>query len=263
MSIGSNGPRPDVGYDLRRGAGGYAQILSTFGALAIPSIIVVFTLRGDHPLTADQELKIVGYLCLTIIGSVGSAFGFAALAAERERTPNLAPAIMAVSFPATVTFVTLFSAVAVLVEHYLHTSGPVFVGLVAVSGILGIYLTAATLVDSVFFVRNPALQRNQQWPHDVDHAARHFWRLSGTGIVVVVLAVILRLQDWYLLNSATAFSVYLPVVAVAVIVAVGFGVSRAQHDKNGQSDGTGPVEAYLLCGAAMVFTACTILTNPA
>lgn len=53
---------------------------------------------------------------------------------------------MAASFCATVTFATLFRAVQILVEHYLPDSGRAFVLLVAVAGVLGVYLARRDLM---------------------------------------------------------------------------------------------------------------------
>lgn len=41
-------PKPEGKYDIRRGAAGYSPVIGTFGALAVPAIILVFPLGHTH-----------------------------------------------------------------------------------------------------------------------------------------------------------------------------------------------------------------------
>lgn len=72
--------RPEDYYEIKQGVAGYAPIIGTIGALAVPAIIVLFTARvppGHRVLvTLAASLLIVGML-----GSLTSAFVMAAIGA--------------------------------------------------------------------------------------------------------------------------------------------------------------------------------------
>lgn len=81
-----SGSRPPVivqgRYDLRQGAGGYAPIVGALGALAVPGIVVLFTVPAHHSHNAAQLITLAaGFLIISVIASLIGSVSLAGIAA--------------------------------------------------------------------------------------------------------------------------------------------------------------------------------------
>src|SRR6202040_642395 len=99
---------PEGRYDIRQGAAGYAQIIGTFGALAVPALFVLFAVpQASSSQRAPLVALAAGLLIVAILASTGGAIGLAAIGAEQELTGNLVPAVMFLGVAASVSLVTV------------------------------------------------------------------------------------------------------------------------------------------------------------
>jgi hypothetical protein len=141
--------RAKPGYDLRRGVTGYAPIVGTFGALAVPAIVLLF--QGPVPAMHHKVAFVTlaaGLLIVGLIGSLIGAIGLAAIGAEREPTANIPPAIMFIAVPVVVSVVAILGAFAVLSAIYLPESSTLFALIAGAGGVSGVFFTSFAIGDS-------------------------------------------------------------------------------------------------------------------
>ena len=235
-------------YDLRQGAAAYAPIVGTFGALAVPAIILLFTV--PRPATAYNVSLITltaGLLIVSTIASLIGAVSFAAIGAETELTGNIPAAVMFIAVSVVISFVNVMAAFEVLIEIYFPQSGGLFKVIVAVGGIIGVNLLSFAIGDSwhtgpvnpterTFWLCSQWIQSKQQAQKTAD--------IGGlVGAVPIAMAAIFRLF---------IFSVSPTPVSIDCLVGSGLGLAvlgtlqgnrRTSHPADGIETGLRPWEA--------------------
>lgn len=142
---------PEGMYDARQGAAAYAPIIGVFGSLAVPAIVVVFTINPRIVATQAAAIGLtVGLLVVGLVGSLLAAMGLAAIGAERHPTANLTAAIMLIAIPTTVSIAGILAAFQVLVSVYIPHSASLFAYIVAAGGGFGVLFNAFAVADSLY-----------------------------------------------------------------------------------------------------------------
>lgn len=243
---------PEGQYDLRAGAAGYAPIVGTIGALAVPAIVVVFTIPTT---TAQQDSRVLGFATgLLIVGMIGSlfgAFGLAAIGAERDPTANLVPAIMYISVPVAVSVVAIVGAFEVLATIYTPQSATLIAFMVGAIGLLGVLFCSFAIGDMMGSGPSDrsAFQRwvCTQWIKDRRMAYAWAERVALISAVPAAAGIGLRFAD---------VTVYASTLSINVIVGVGVGLTfvgtaqsmlRTSHVLDGPQRGLRPWEAFSTC----------------
>src|SRR5882757_6325916 len=134
-------------YDIRKGAAAYAPIVGAFGALAIPTVTVLFT--ASKPPHADKLVVLAcGLLVIATIGSLAGSIGLAAIGAERDQTANLPAAVMYTAVPVVISLLAVLASFEVLAAVYLPHEKELFAVTTGVGGLLGTFFTSFAVGDS-------------------------------------------------------------------------------------------------------------------
>ena len=253
------------GYDVRVGAGGFAPIIGTFGALSIPAIFLLFGNSLASTLSAPLITMAIGSLIISILGTMFGAIGLAAIAAEREPTANLAAGAMSLSVATTIGFVGLFSGIEIIAKHFIPESDWLFLLLVAMAGIVGSLLTAAAITDSVGL--GPAAEsrfwKRPKWVVSYDSGRRQFTIAATIPAAIVVGAFALRrLTGLTIALSVNGVSWIIAGSAALVLMALVYAVIRTIHHDGGMQTGLRPVEAYVMTVLAGTYTAFMMFALP-
>lgn len=134
-------------YDVRKGAAAYAPIVGAFGALAVPTVTVLFT--QPQPEGSGKLITLAcGLLVVAMIGSLTGSIGLAAIGAERDQTANLPPAVMFTAVPVVISLLSVLASFEVLSAVYLPEEKGLFAVTTAVGGLAGCYFTSFAVADS-------------------------------------------------------------------------------------------------------------------
>lgn len=159
---------PDEGfYDPRRGATGYSPVVATFGALAVPALVVLFTNLNDIP--ADRLVLSSGLPVVGIIGSLIGAFGLAAVGTERDGTANLGAVIMFIGVPVAVSMFSVLGAFEVLADVFVPNATKAFLFMEGLGVVFGVYLIAVAVGDA------PTLHPRTLTPDEFDQWRAKQW----------------------------------------------------------------------------------------
>jgi hypothetical protein len=182
-------------YDLRRGVSSYAPIIGTVGALAVPAIILLFTLGAPH---SHKTISLItfaaGLLMVATIASLIGAIGFAAIGAETEPTANIPAAVMFVGISAVICVVDILAAFAVLSAVYLPGSEELFAVIAGIGGITGVFFLSFSIGDSWHMGPRPKpkLWLDEQWIKSKEQAQFHAITGGLAGLIIIAIGMILR-----------------------------------------------------------------------
>lgn len=213
---------PDRGYhDIRHGATAYSAVVGTFGAIAVPAIILVFTTPVPH--VANAPTLATFATALLVAGMFGSLLGAVALAylgAERDPIAGLAPAIVYAAVPVVVSLSCIVGAFEVLAALFQPSVKTLFSMVVAAGSLFGVVYTCFAVVHSVKLgprgeTRGAWLEAQQIREHA--GAVKAAWLLGGVTITPVLLAVALRLAGAHLrpTPSIITFDVLIALALIA------------------------------------------------
>jgi hypothetical protein len=254
-------------YDVRVGASLYAPIISVFGSLAVPTVIVVLQdeVFTDH--VAYEELTLA-LLIVGILGSLGSGFGFAAIAAERDPTANLIPGVMYLAVPASIGLGSVFAAFGVVAQLHLPDVSLLFSVLLGLLGCFGVFFTASTVMDAAGV--GPRNRTNEninskwlagQWISDRDSAPSKALPLMVTGFAVVAAGLAVRITtQWFIQPSHMSTIVTVGVLGTLSLVAIGLTSYRTIH--RSKQVGLRRREAYLSTLAIALFIVFLLFVVP-
>jgi len=181
-------------YDVRRGAAAYAPIVGAFGALAVPTVTVLFT--STPPGKALLVTMATGLLVVATIASLTGSIGLAAIGAERDETANLPPAVMCIAVAVVVSIVSVLAAFEVLAAIYLPSARTLFSIITGVGGLAGAYFTSFTVGDCYRTgPRDPSVRPvwlARQWIQDQRSGYKHAQRLAILGAIPILMAMAVR-----------------------------------------------------------------------
>lgn len=254
---------PDFGYDLRRGAAGFAPIVGTIAGFVVTGVVLVFTIvshyRSGQPVpNADLLGRASALLVLGLIGCLLSAFALAAIGAERKLTPNLTAATLYVGICTAIGIVAILGAFEVLATIYLPKTQDLFAivtGGVAVSASV---LVALVLGDAWI---TPGLSQK----HWLYGRVRSAWWASGAaavGALVLGIAIALYFEH---VRIGTGEDGLHEVVAVGIFLAFASGVGsmlRTMHGKDGKGRAIQKAEALAALGVMNAYMAMFLLLMP-
>jgi len=239
--------RAEGRYDIRRGAEGYAPIIGAFGVLAVPAIVVLFTVprpRGAAPLVSLAA----GLLIVAMTASIASAIGMAAIGAEQDATANLVPAVMFLAVAVAVSLVAVLAAFEVLAAIYLRDSTKLFAVITGVAGLAGTFFTALSIADSWHTGPSDAEEKARwqktQWIQTQQQADQRTLRVTAVSAAPVGTGVVLRIAGVHAMVTP-ALATWLVVVSFSLaMAAVGRGAFRTRHPVDGPQRGLRRREAY-------------------
>jgi hypothetical protein len=240
---------PEGRYDIRQGASGYALIIGTFGALAVPAIFVLFTVpEASSPHRAPLVALAGGLLIVAILASTGGAIGLAAIGAEQDLTGNLVPAAMFLAVAASVSLVTVLAAFEVLSAIYLPESTTLFAVITGVAGLMGTFFTSLSIADSWHTgPKDPARRRAwqaTQWIKSQQKADQQTLTTAGIAAIPAAAGIGLRIDGFHIFPSPAIVAWIVGsslVLAMGAIVAAGL---RTRHSVDGRQKGLRAWEAY-------------------
>jgi hypothetical protein len=236
-------------YDLRRGAGGYAPIVGALGALAVPGIIVLFTIP---PKPAPQDRLLVtlaaGLLIISVIASLIGSVSLAGIAAEQELTANIPGAVMRVAVPVVISIIDTLAAFEVLSAIYLPTSKTLFALIAGAGGACGVFFTAFSVGDSWHTGPKNPVERGsyirKPWIETHEQAYKNTTKVSLAGLVPIALGMILRGSDVSVPISNPSVNVMIWVGLTLSIAGAFSGNMRMAHNPDGTQIPLQPGEAY-------------------
>jgi hypothetical protein len=259
---------PDEGfYDPRRGASGYAPVVATFGALAVPALVVLFTTNA--PIPADKLALSSGLLIIGIFGSLFGAFGLAAVGAERDGTANLGAVIMFIGVPAAISMFSVLGAFEVLAAFFVPTAAKAFLFTEGLGIIFGVYLVSIAIGDaSTLHPRTKSPTefdewRAKQWLRNRKMSYKAAGTLSTTGLLVPAAVILLRIGGLtiHLTGVLVNVSIYVG-VALCFLGAVASG-QRTKHPVEGNEQvSLRRWEAWISVFAVSLFGAYLLLVLP-
>jgi hypothetical protein len=236
-------------YDVRYGATGYAPIIATFGALAIPGIIVLFTERPkSEPSMAPLFTLAAGLLIVAMMGGLTGSIGMAAIGAERESTPNLPPAITYVALPASLSIVSMLAAFEVLAAIYLPHSKTLFAIITGMVGVGAVFFTALAIGDSWHTAPvDPSVREEwlkSEWLKTQAHTYKATNLVTITALIPVIAATILRAFSVDI-TPTSGFINWIIGVGLAIVTAgTAVGMLRTVHALDKVDRGFHKAEAF-------------------
>jgi hypothetical protein len=244
--------RTQPGYDLRQGAAAYAPIVGTLGALAVPGIIVLFTV--SKPVTVHHVALITfaaGLLIVAVIASLIGAISLGAIGAEREPTANMPPAIMFIAIPAVMSLIAILGAFEVLSAIYLPESSTLFMLITGAGGLSGVFFMAFAIGDSWqagptdLWVRRAWLEK--QWVAIRDHEHAYKWtRIVGiTSCAPIVVEMAIRGWSGIHVTPTRVDANWLVGCGLVIsIIGAYLGNTRTAHPAGGPETGLRWQEAF-------------------
>lgn len=235
-------------YDVRQGAAGYAPIVGAFGALAVPAIIVLFTVPPAPTARTTPFIALAaGLLTVALIGSLTSSIGLAAIGAEQDATANLPPAIMYMSIPVVLSIVAVLAAFEALAAIYLPESKTLFALIAGAAGLSGVFFTAFAIGDSWHTGPTDANDRMRwlptQWLQSHTQAYKAAVVVAGVSAVPALLGMILRLSGVAVAPTAAGMNWLIGFGFVLAMAGTFLGVARTAHPVNGVQKGLRCYEA--------------------
>ena len=190
-------------YDARKGAAGYSPVVAAFGSLAVPAVILLFTLKRPVGMAPEEWAKAVtltaGLLVVGILGSVFSSLGLAGIAGEQYETDSIPPAVLWTGLSAAIAIVAIVSAFEILGAIYFTGLDTLFVLGVAATGAGSLSFVSLVLVDAPDVKHAGSRRRILNREQGVAWA----YRASAIGLVPIGVALCLRLNNLMIsLNTA-------------------------------------------------------------
>ncbi|MFC8350028.1 hypothetical protein [Streptomyces sp. NPDC057280] len=116
--------------------------------MAVPAVIIVFTIPPDDPSGGQALAFSAGLLVVTVIGNIIGVIALAAIGAEQSLTPNLTPAIMFAAVSVVIALVDVVAAFEILASLALPHARLLLQLITGIAGSLGVFFTALALGDS-------------------------------------------------------------------------------------------------------------------
>lgn len=252
-------------YDVRRGAAAYAPIVGAFGALAVPTVTVLFT--STQPGKGLLVTMATGLLVVAIMASLTGSIGLAAIGAERDETANLPPAVMCIAVAVVVSIVSVLAAFEVLAAIYLPTARTLFSIITGVGGLAGAYFISFALGDSYRTgPRDPSVRSAwvaRQWIQDQRSGYKKAEHLAILGAIPILMAMAARA---FIGHFAPTTANVNTLVGFGLLLAMGgifLGVQRTAHAfADEDQKGVRPYEAYGTTAAVALYTAALVMFLP-
>ncbi len=279
-------------YDVRRGAAAFAPIIGGFGALCVPTIILIYTVPGAQMGPSAPSMGLAaGLLVVAMLGSLTGSIGLASLSGHNEATVNLPAAAAFLAVPVVVSIVAILGAFDLLAADFLpHAT--LLLALLAVttgsSGAFGVILNASVLPvptsgEVVCDVKRGGRKRwwgaalagkvKGWWgiavtsirsPKARGEVARRSWRVALAGIIPIAGATIARqfgLQGDP--NPATVAYVVLLVGGYALTITGGFwGILKTMPPRGGRYKKMRTYEAYVPSLAMSAYVVALLIFLP-
>jgi hypothetical protein len=228
-----NSPRPEGHYDIRRGAAGYSPVIGTFGALAVPAIILVFSFGQTHGSRAPLVALAAGLLIVALIGSMLGAIGLAAIGAEHDLTANLVPAAMYIAVAVSVSLVAMLGAFEVLAVLYLRGPTTLFAVITGVAGVAGLFFTALSTADSWHTGPSDLAEKKAwqetQWIRSQEQAEHQTVIVILLSCLPAAAGIALRLAGVHTSPNSTGVSWLVGAALALSMIATGAGALRTRH----------------------------------
>lgn len=241
--------RPEGRYDVRHGAAGYAPIVGAFGALAVPAIILLFTVSPKP--TAHQTAFIAlaaGLLIVAMIGSLMGSIGLAGIGAEQDPTANLIPATMFLSIPVVVSIVAVLGAFEVLASIYLPESKTLFALITGFGGLASVFFVSFVIGDSWHLGPTDESVKAEwlktQWIQTRAQAYKRAEVVAGLSAVPALVGIIARIAGLDIPLTMMRADWLVGVAFGFAMVGTFWGVFRTEHHIDGIQRGLRPYEAY-------------------
>lgn len=254
-------------YDIRRGAAGYSPVIGTFGALAVPAIIALFTFSPSHqPHVRLLFALAAGLLSVAMIASITGAIGLSAIGAERDLTANLVPATMFLAVAASVSLVAVLGAFEVLAKIFLTESKTLFAVITGVAGLCGCFFTALSIADSWHTgpsdprVKGP--WQKTQWIKTQLYADRQTSLVAGLSSVPAITGIALRIIGVQVSLGTASTTWLVSATLVLALAAIGTGAMRTRHPVQGPQRGLRRGEAYVTTLAISGYTLAMMIFLP-
>jgi hypothetical protein len=257
---------PEGHYDARRGAAGYAPIVGTLGALAVPAVIVVYTNPPDGPGGGQAIAFAAGLLVVAMIGSIIAAIALAAIGAESDLTPNLTPGIMYAAVAVVIALVDIVAAFEILASLALPQARLILLLITGAVGSLGVFFTALALSDSpaTHPTHSPGYRdwKKTEWLTSQTHANGATLRVTAVGVVPVIAGVVCRVGELRLPEGTAAANTIILTGLALTVTAIVASALRTGHPGTEPSRGPRPWEAYATTLTTSSYTAFLLLLLP-
>ncbi|MEV5886701.1 hypothetical protein AB0L74_29115 [Streptomyces sp. NPDC052020] len=257
---------PEGHYDARRGAAGYAPIVGTLGALAVPAVIVVFTNPPEGPGGGQAIAFAAGLLVVALIGSIIAAIALAAIGAESDLTPNLTSGIMYAAVAVVIALVDIVAAFEILASLALPQARPILLLITGAVGSLGVFFTALALGDSLATHprHSPGYRdwKKTEWIASQGDANRATLRVTAIGVLPVIAGVMCRVSDLRLPEGTAAANTIILTGLALTVTAIVASALRTGHPGTEPSRGPRPWEAYATTLTTSSYTAFLLLLLP-
>lgn len=259
--------RTEGRYDIRQGAAGYAPIVGAFGALAVPAIIVLFTVPPrPGPDRAPLVALAAGFLIVAMIASILGSVGLSAIGAEQDATANLVPAVLLLAIAVVVALVAVLGAFEVLAAIYLPGSAKLFAVITGVAGLVGAFFMAQGIPDAWHTGPADAAEKRTwlatQWIKSRRQAHRQSLMVSAVSAVPALAGIALRIAGVHAEPTATT-STWIVVAAFALAMgAIAMGALRVRHPLDGVQKGLRRREAYGTTIAISLYTLMIVIFLP-
>lgn len=250
-------------YDVRKGAEGYAPIVATVGALTVPAIAIVFTVKP--PCGTAQNLSLASaVLVVALFGSIVGSLGLAALAAEADATANLARAAVFLAVPVAVSIIALLAGFEALATVYHPADAELFLAVVAVGGAFACAFAALALEDSPDLgPSDPSAYQKwlaTQWLKSRKDGRRWSQRVTLFAWVVILAGAAARLLGLHS-PSAHASKVVLVAAGLAALLWGAFaGLTATRHEDEQRA--LRRVDAFGSVGAIAAYVVVSLLCLP-
>jgi hypothetical protein len=253
-------------YDVRRGAAAYAPIVGAFGALAIPTVTVLFTSK-QPPHSGKLILFACGLLVVATIGSLTGAIGLAAIGAERDQTANLPAAVMYTAVPVVISILSVLASFEVLAAVYLPDEKGLFAITAGVGGLAGTYFTSFAIGDSwQSGPSDPAVRATwvgDQWIKDKQGAYRQADRVALASGAPVAVGLVLRLCGVHFGTNSAGVNWLVASGLILSVAGTFAGVQRTKHAmQDSEQQGIRCWEAYLTSLGVAFYTFAVLIFLP-
>jgi hypothetical protein len=255
-------------HDLRRGATAYSAIIGAFGALAVPAIVFLFAAPKTLALDAHTlETFATALLVTGMSGCLLAAIAFAFLGAERDEVAALAPAIIFVAVPVSVSVVSILASFEVLAAIYQPQSKALMAFVVIAAGFFGVVYASIGVTHSIHLgPSDPAIRQtwlDEQPIGDRSEARRVAIQLGTMSVIPILFAGILRVANVHSYTTPTEVDLVVSVAFVLILVSTLAAVLRMTPVlEPSRQKGLRLREAYMANGAIALYVFILLIVLP-